>query len=493
MKNNILLKLSKKAYEDSVYGCWIGKNIGGTIGTPYERCRDELDIKGFSTKPGEPLPNDDLDLQLVWLYLLEKIGSRALNARELGKSWLHLIPPNWNEYGIGKVNMRKGLVPPMSGDYDNDWKHSNGAWIRTEIWATLAPACPDIAAKYALEDASVDHGNGEGTMAAIFVAAMQSAAFAVKDVRKCIEIGLSEIPETSRVYDSVKEVIACYDKGMTRSETRNYIQKRNSDIGTGWFEAPSNVAYAIIGLIYGEGDFKNSILYAVNCGDDTDCTAATVGATLGILYGGSKIPEDWKAYIGDEIITMSVRVDGPGHSMAKSCTELTKRVIAQAPFFLFDNDAYTEIVDEDVALPENVENIVGGYCRFINKSKELKPLTVSYDTPEFTAWVTVDESLDVAPEEVKKVILKVKLNTEVFGEYCLNLNLRWWLADGFEFATPPKKSVRLRNRDYHVDGTVTVEFLLKAGQNVMPTNKCVLELSVEEGMTNLYIPVSFIG
>jgi hypothetical protein len=179
--------------------------------------------------------------------------------------------------------------------------------------------------------------------------------------------------------------------------------------------------------------------------------------------------------------------------MAKSCTELTKRVIAQAPFFLFDNDAYTEIVDEDVALPENVENIVGGYCRFINKSKELKPLTVSYDTPEFTAWVTVDESLDVAPEEVKKVILKVKLNTEVFGEYCLNLNLRWWLADGFEFATPPKKSVRLRNRDYHVDGTVTVEFLLKAGQNVMPTNKCVLELSVEEGMTDLYIPVSFIG
>lgn len=43
--------------------------------------------------------------------------------------------------------------------------------------ACLAPACPDIAVKYAYEDAVIDHGCGEGTIAAIFIAAIESAAF----------------------------------------------------------------------------------------------------------------------------------------------------------------------------------------------------------------------------------------------------------------------------------------------------------------------------
>ena len=45
--------------------------MGGTIGAPYEGKREVLDIKGFATKKGEVLPNDDLDLQLVWLYAVE--------------------------------------------------------------------------------------------------------------------------------------------------------------------------------------------------------------------------------------------------------------------------------------------------------------------------------------------------------------------------------------------------------------------------------------
>ena len=73
--------------------------------------------------------------------------------------------------------MQSGLMPPLCGDFRNEWKHSNGAWIRTEVWACLAPACPDIAVKYAYEDAVIDHGCGEGTIPAIFIAAIESAAF----------------------------------------------------------------------------------------------------------------------------------------------------------------------------------------------------------------------------------------------------------------------------------------------------------------------------
>ena len=29
------MKFSKEYLRDTIYACWVGKNIGGTIGTPY--------------------------------------------------------------------------------------------------------------------------------------------------------------------------------------------------------------------------------------------------------------------------------------------------------------------------------------------------------------------------------------------------------------------------------------------------------------------------
>ena len=43
------LKLDFNTYKDKVKACWIGKNIGGTMGTPFEGVREVLDIKGFTT------------------------------------------------------------------------------------------------------------------------------------------------------------------------------------------------------------------------------------------------------------------------------------------------------------------------------------------------------------------------------------------------------------------------------------------------------------
>lgn len=492
MEKNIRIKLNEKQYRDSVYACWLGKNIGGTIGTPYEGIREELDVKGFATEAGAPLPNDDLDLQLVWLYNLEQIGSRAISSITLGESWLNLVTPHWNEYGISKANMQKGLLPPMSGDYNNDWRDSNGAWIRTEIWACLAPACPDIAAKYAMMDAQVDHGAGEGTLAAVFVAAMQSAAFVVKDIRKCIEIGLGEIPETSRVADSVRKVLECYDDGISARETRNIILKRNSDIGDGWFEAPSNIAYTVIGLIFGEGDFKRSIINAVNCGDDTDCTAATVGATLGILGGTKAIPDDWKSHIGDDIVTVSIRKDGPGRLMPKTCSELTERVVYQAPHLLFDNKANVKITDGDTEMPENIAEELLESCRYIEATSKLRPYTAEFDFNLMSVTVILDGAPDVEPLEEKTVTVKMKNHFMKYDKRPYNLSFRWWLPEGFTLVSG-RKSGFLRMFEPHSDGTGEATFVIRAGETVDTTNKCVLEISADGRITPMYIPVVFQG
>ena len=187
-----------------------------------------------------------------------------------------------------------------------------------------------------MEDAKVDHGAGEETYAATFVAAMQSAAFVINDLRRCVDLGLASIPEDCRTARSVRLVLDCYDSGKSWVDACNAVQQRNADPDTGWFESPSNVGYAVLGLVYGEGDFKRSMLTAINCGDYTDCTAATVGATMGILNGMADIPEDWSTHIGDEIITISLALGGVlNRGIPRSCSELIRRVVSLAPCVLY--------------------------------------------------------------------------------------------------------------------------------------------------------------
>ena len=135
---------------------------------------------------------------------------------------------------------------------------------------------------------------------------MQSAAYFESDRRRLLETALAKIPEDSMIARTVRLVMECYDSGVDYKETRERVVTFNKELG--WFQAPGNLGFVTIGLLYGEGDFKKSMITAINCGDDTDCTAATVGATLGILGGEAAIPTDWKEYIGDKIITISVNI-----------------------------------------------------------------------------------------------------------------------------------------------------------------------------------------
>ena len=79
------IKLNFDSYKDKVYSCWVGKNIGGTTGTPYECKRELLDVKGFLTEANVVLPNNDLDLQLVWPLAVEKLGVNKINTAVLGE------------------------------------------------------------------------------------------------------------------------------------------------------------------------------------------------------------------------------------------------------------------------------------------------------------------------------------------------------------------------------------------------------------------------
>ena len=68
--------MERKALYDRIYACWLGKNIGGTLGTPVEGCKEVMHLDWYPRlDPHGALPNDDLDLQLVNLHAMERRAS----------------------------------------------------------------------------------------------------------------------------------------------------------------------------------------------------------------------------------------------------------------------------------------------------------------------------------------------------------------------------------------------------------------------------------
>ncbi|MEK3912646.1 ADP-ribosylglycohydrolase family protein [Paenibacillus sp. FSL H7-0331] len=311
-------RLNETDYYRKIYGGWLGKNIGGTLGYPVEGKMELLDLTYYSELSEGPLPNDDLDLQIVWLHALEQYGAR-LTSVELGQEWMEHVFFPFDEYGYALANLRRGLVPPIAGWFNNPFTNCMGSPIRSEIWAMIAPGCPGVAAYYAYQDAIVDHAGGEGVYGEMFFAAIESAAFFENDRDRLINIGLTYMPVDCRTALAVKDLLVWHKEGKTWVEARELILKHHGN--PNFTDAPQNIAFTILGWLYGE-DFEDAILKAVNCGYDTDCTGATLGAILGIILGPENLPERWLKPVGDRI---AVNAPIVGFNVPLTLDELTSR------------------------------------------------------------------------------------------------------------------------------------------------------------------------
>jgi len=293
------ITIGRAEFRDKVFACWLGKNIGGTLGAPLEGRRYVHALEFYEPVPKEPAANDDLDLQLVWLKLLEDEGTDPPLPR-LAEYWSrYACSYPWNEYGFFMRNYARGLRPPVAGCFENYFVDEMGSPIRSEIWACLHAGDPPSAARMAWKDAALDHAGGEGMWGEMFWAALEAAAFVESDPRTLIRIGLEMIPLSSHVARSIREAVWCHDAGLPWGEARERIASRFGHLQP--CNAVPNHGFTIIGWLYGR-DFGDCLCKAVNCGYDTDCTGATLGSLLGILGGSDAIPARWREPVGTRIV-----------------------------------------------------------------------------------------------------------------------------------------------------------------------------------------------
>ena len=241
------------------------------------------------------------------------------------------------------------------------------------------------------------------------------------------------MPEECGLAKGIKTVLDCYEKKIDYKECRKAVlnavpgsfgsfigyedRPQEDDVPNGpdGYDAPSNVALAILGLVYGEGNFDKTICIAVNCGEDADCTAATAGALYGIMYGDGFFDKKWTDPSGEEIKTISIDItDEYAVKVPTTISELTERVIKLMPTFMrkdisFENDEleiipqknlYNETIDVRKRPGEYLE-IKYIFFQLLDK----QPHSIQYKFPLFNVDVHYEDGGVISPNGSKKITL----------------------------------------------------------------------------------------
>lgn len=470
---NPLIDLSSPAIYDKVYGCWMGKNCGGTLGTPLEKGIGEpepFDVWWYPKLQDGGIPNDDLEMQLVWLKAFEERG-RDLDAHGLAQYWLNHIGYNWDEYGWARMNLRLGLLPPVSGNYNNWFVDCMGCPIRSEIFACVAPGLPRLAVKYAFQDAIVDHAGGESVYGEMFNTAIESSAFLVPDLNELLDIGRTYVRDGSKTAAAIDAARKAHSAGLDWKAARRKVLEATPHYNSQY--SPINMGFQTIGLLYGK-DFAESLCIAVNCGYDTDCTGATVGSILGILLGNSKLPTKWTEPLGDAVATneswggLRHCSTGP-NPIPKNLGELTRRTIAMAKIVSAGHTPSLEALRADDS---------------VRALWTTPPTRIRFALGTFRADVDYRDTPAVLPRTTKSIQTILTNTTPV----SLTARCSVHVPEGWE--APPAQAVEV---PAHGERTVDWALAIPSPRLLQNSNTLSLHVEASQQVAQLGAPIMLVG
>lgn len=322
--------------QDRLTGAWLGRCIGCLLGKaaegvkadrfwPFLKATKQWPVRdyirfGRRGKVAEEFPDlvardwcdrvhympvdDDTNYTLTGHLIVQKHGA-DFTPRDVGQFWLANIPllSTCTAERVAYRNLANTLLPPRSAIEGNPYREWIGAQIRADAFGYVNMGNPQRAAEWAFRDASISHVKN-GIYGEMLMAALIAAAPCQDEPRKLLAVGLSEIPESSRLHADIMEVAAWYDEGLTHDQAVERIHERWDDRNAHhWCHTNSNAMICAAALLWGEGEFGPSVGMAVQAAFDTDCNGATVGSIVGMMRGASGIPARWTDRLNNTLRT----------------------------------------------------------------------------------------------------------------------------------------------------------------------------------------------
>ena len=329
------LALTDAALADRLAGGWLGRAAGCLLGKPVEKhpravikeillSTGNWPLADYITEQGLPqalrqkypwnkhrgreslrenivcmTEDDDMNYPMLNLHVLEKHGAQFSTA-QIAETWLSLLPAlsTFTAERVAYLNCLAGLEPPETATANNPYREWIGAQIRADLWGWVSPGNPQQAAELAWRDARLSHVRN-GMYGEMFFAAVIAAAFVCPNIEQMFELGLSQIPQKSRLAAAIRfaQALPAKEKNWEAAVDRLAAQFGSYH----WVHTINNAALVVAALLYGEGDYGRSICCVVMGGWDTDSNGATVGAILGTRRGAKKLPSQWIGPLNNKI------------------------------------------------------------------------------------------------------------------------------------------------------------------------------------------------
>ena len=280
--------------EDQIRGGMLGQILGNLNGLPHEfkYIAEPGNVQKYvPSLPEGARTDDDTDIEWVYVTEMQKSGKLYVPEERIVELWkTHVNRGIWCANLYARRMMDLGIAPPLTGRLElNPWANFNisGSFI-AETFALVCPQMPKTASQVAMHYTSVTI-SGEPRQLTQFVATMISVAFREPDVAKIVDAGLEAVDPASVLHEIAADVRKwTAEHPRDWRATRRKIRDKYTRHDAGMADKNGhelNTAATIAALLYGKGDFVETLRIAFNFGWDCDNNAATCGTILGVIKG----------------------------------------------------------------------------------------------------------------------------------------------------------------------------------------------------------------
>ena len=281
--------------EDKIRGGFLGQIVGDLNGLKHEMkyLLDPGNVQDYTPAlPDGGWTDDDTDIEWPYILEIQKTGDLLLPYPAVAEIWkTHINRGIWCSHLYLRQILDLGIEPPLTGKIEiNPWDDFNlsGQFV-SESWGLISPGMPRTAARIGTyyTHVAVD---GEPIQSTQMMDAMIATAFFTGDMDKILDAGAAALDPQSVMSRIMLDVRGWHKQNpddwratrkLTRDKYCKYGGQDMRDRNGVWLNGASTIA----ALLYGHGDWVETVRAAFNFGWDADNNAAASGTILGVIKG----------------------------------------------------------------------------------------------------------------------------------------------------------------------------------------------------------------
>ncbi|MEA1872102.1 MAG: ADP-ribosylglycohydrolase family protein [Chloroflexota bacterium] len=288
--------MHKGKLKSKFLGCLVGTAIGDALGARREgrgMSRSE-DIVSLAEKLEQLIYTDDTHMTIGIAESL--IESKGFDGEHMAQTFIRNYEDEpWRGYGpgppiiFGMIKSGEAWYSAANGLYRGG-SFGNGSAMRVAPVGLLYSRNLEKLREIAHQSSSITHSHELGKEgAALQACAVALALNTPSDEEIDWEVFLSKLQDF--IQDQLyKEKVAQIRELLGEQDKEKVV----AVLGNG-IEAPRSVPTAIYCFLRQPQSYKDTVIYAISLGGDTDTIAAMAGAISGAYLGIEAIPSEWRA------------------------------------------------------------------------------------------------------------------------------------------------------------------------------------------------------